>query len=96
MNNCNFGIKKDNLILLNNINIEIKKGELIGICGNIGSGKSNFLNAIINNLDLLEISENETNIKINGKIHYIPQIPFIINDTCLNNLIFYKKYLKER
>jgi ABC-type bacteriocin/lantibiotic exporter with double-glycine peptidase domain len=96
MNNCNFGIKKDNLILLNNINIEIKKGELIGICGNIGSGKSNFLNAIINNLDLLEISENETNIKINGKIHYIPQIPFIINDTCLNNLIFHKKYLKER
>ena len=96
MNNCNFGIKKDNLILLNNINIEIKKGELIGICGNIGSGKSNFLNAIINNLDLLEISENDTNIKINGKIHYIPQIPFIINDTCLNNLIFHKKYLKER
>ena len=87
MNKCNFGIEKDSIILLNNINIEIKKGELIGICGDIGSGKTNFLNAITNNLDLLNPSENNSKIEINGKINYIPQIPFIINDTLRNKKI---------
>ena len=96
INNCNFGIKKDNLILLHNINLEIKKGELIGIIGDIGSGKTNFLNAITNNLDLLNPSDKNKKIQINGKINYVPQIPFIINDTSLNNIIFNKEFINER
>lgn len=40
-------------IVLKNINLEIKKGEFVGIIGEIGSGKSTLINAIMNNLILV-------------------------------------------
>jgi len=36
-------------IILKNINLEIKKGEIIGIIGEVSSGKSTLLQAILNN-----------------------------------------------
>jgi ABC-type multidrug transport system fused ATPase/permease subunit len=39
--------------LLKEINLTVKKGELIGIIGEIGSGKTCLFNAILNNLDIL-------------------------------------------
>ena len=43
-------IKKNVRVHLKNINIEIKKGELIGVIGEVGSCKSTLLNAFLNNL----------------------------------------------
>ena len=36
------------ILLLKDINLQIKKGEHIGIIGEVGSGKTCLLNAIIN------------------------------------------------
>ena len=44
--------KIQKIILLKDINIQIKKGEHIGIIGEVGSGKTCLLNAIINNLEV--------------------------------------------
>ena len=47
----------DFMINLKNINLEIKKGELVGIVGEDGSGKSSLLEAIIDSLILLNQKE---------------------------------------
>ena len=98
--NMNFGIINNSKekLLLSNINIKINKGEFIGIIGNVSSGKSNFIKAIINNLDIISKNENDK-ILINGKFSYVSQIPFLINDTIRNNILFfnemdYEKYEK--
>ena len=65
--------------LLKNINLKIKKGDLIGIIGEFGSGKTCLFNAILNNLDILN-GQNKK-IILNGSIAYIPQKAWVINDT---------------
>ena len=78
-------------INLKNINLEIKKGELIAIVGEVGSGKSSLLEAIINSLILLNPKECD-GIHINGRIGYVPQLPWIQNETIRNNIIFSKSF----
>lgn len=56
-------IRQDNLTALNRINIDIAKGESIGIIGNNGAGKSTLLKVIAG---ILVPTEGE--VKINGKI----------------------------
>ena len=62
--NCNFGVKGEkknetieNKILLKGINLTINKEELVTIIGETGSGKSCLINAILNNLELLNSNE---------------------------------------
>jgi len=46
--------KLNNIIALKNINLKVKKGELVFIIGKVGSGKSTLLSTIIG--DLLPVS----------------------------------------
>ena len=82
-------------INLKEINLEIKKGEIIGIIGEVGSGKSSLLQAILNCLILLNPNECD-GIHINGDIGYVSQIPWIQNDTIKNNILFFNEYNKEK
>lgn len=78
---------------LHNINLSIKKGELIGIIGEVGSGKSSLLQAILNNMIIVEENiEDPTRIILNGSVSYISQIPWIQNATLRNNILFNKTY----
>ena len=111
--NCDFGIKaedeekeeedeqseriKENKILLKGVNLIIKKRELITMIGETGSGKTCLINAILNNLDLL--NSNEENVKYyhySPVISYACQDPWIMNGTIRDNIIFYGEYDKEK
>ena len=81
--------------LLKEINLKIKKGELIGIIGEIGSGKTCLFNAILNNLDIINNKLNKK-IVINGRISYVPQKPWIVNDTVRNNILFHKIFDEQK
>ena len=84
--------KEEEIItLLENIDLKIEKGQLIGIVGKVGSGKTSLLNAILNNLDILNNPTNKK-IKINGSISYVPQKAWILADTVRENILFRKKY----
>ena len=88
---------KENRILLKGVNLVIKKEELTTIIGETGSGKSCLINAILNNLDLL--NSNEENVKYynySPVISYACQDPWIMNGTIRDNIIFYGEYNKEK
>ena len=93
-----YKLRKETVYAAKNINIEIKKGEIVGLVGESGSGKSTVANAIIDLLDEpgkvsngsiylgeSDIHENEKNIlSIRGK-----KIGFIFQDpqTSLNPIL---------
>ncbi len=80
--------------VLNDINMEIEKGQHIGIIGQVGSGKTTLMNVIsgflevpnnnlfINNIDINEYSRNE----IFKNISYSTQKNVILDDSISNNI----------
>ena len=81
--------------LLKNIDLKVEKGDLIGIVGPVGAGKTCLLNAILNNLDVLK-NPTSQKIKINGTVAYVPQKAWILNDTIKNNIIFKHAFNPEK
>jgi ABC-type multidrug transport system fused ATPase/permease subunit len=84
--------------ILDNINIEIKKNQMIAITGKSGSGKSTFLNILLGLIvdyrgkiyvDKNLLSESSQNLlSWKKKIGYIPQSIFISDDTLRRNIAF--------
>ena len=91
-------IKSDEVIvtLLKDINFKIKKGEHIGIIGEVGSGKTCLLNSIINNLAILNKKNSEGNIQLSGKVSFVSQNSWILNDTIEQNILFFKPMDREK
>ena len=88
--------KIQKIILLKGINLQIKKGEHIGIIGEVGSGKTCLLNAIINNLQVFTKNNSKGNIKLSGKISFVSQNPWILNTTIEENILFFSQKDEEK
>ncbi|ELU17727.1 hypothetical protein CAPTEDRAFT_146185, partial [Capitella teleta] len=76
---------------LNDISFEIQKGELVAVTGQVGSGKSSLLMALMSELQLLE-----GNIKIKGKVAYSGQRPWIFTSTIRQNIIFGQEMIANK
>ena len=87
LNESQKGTKDQKTYALKNINFTIKEGEFVCIIGEVGSGKSSLIQALLNNM--IQINKEESNIIINGSISYVPQEAWIQNDTLRNNILFY-------
>ncbi|MCF8473816.1 MAG: ATP-binding cassette domain-containing protein [Emcibacter sp.] len=98
MKNFSFRYEKDGKDILNNINLKINHGDIIGIRGGNGSGKSTLLWAIMGGL-----KPTFGEIKINGqnpdaftteslrtRIAYLPQKPIMFRGTILDNLTMFR------
>ncbi|EPS37133.1 hypothetical protein H072_9271 [Dactylellina haptotyla CBS 200.50] len=90
--------KSDSETVLRNINLNIKAGKKVGICGRSGSGKSSLVATL---LRLLEVKNgaisidgvNITGIPINtlrGRLNVLSQEPFFLPGTVRENLAFAK------
>ena len=82
--------------LLKDINLKIKKGEHIAVIGKVGSGKTCLLNSFVNNLSVLYANDKKKTIKVSGKISYVTQNPWILNDTFMNNILFFNKMDEDK
>lgn len=86
----------NNRAVLNNINLEIRKGDTIGIIGESGAGKTTFIDAVLGLLQPQEgriLLDNEIDIFSIPKrwaeiIGYVPQNVFLLDDTIRNNIVF--------
>ena len=95
ISNLSFNYEGTNTLAINDISIEIKQGESIGLLGPSGSGKSTLVDLILGLL-----SANKGNIKVDGKdvnenlrqwqnqIGYVPQTIYLIDESILKNVAF--------
>ena len=94
--NVNFTYKKTGIKVFESFNLKIKKGEKLGVIGNVGSGKTTLLDLLsrIYDPNKGEITFNDNNIKdykvddIRGKISYVPQNNFLFSDSIKKNIGF--------
>ncbi|UJR13090.1 hypothetical protein I4U23_000114 [Adineta vaga] len=77
---------------LSSLNIEIKPGMLVGIIGQVGSGKSSLLAAILGEMNL---TNGELHLN-NSTFSYAAQSPWIFADTLRENILLGKPYDIER
>ncbi|RNA28163.1 multidrug resistance-associated 4 [Brachionus plicatilis] len=75
---------------LKNISIEVKKGELILLTGANNSGKTTFLECLLN-----EVGKVSGTVEIFGSVYYVTQTPWIYVDTIRNNIMFHNNYTNE-
>lgn len=97
-NNVDFSYENKKEYILENINLEIKKGSKVGIIGRSGEGKSTFLDLLMGLLepkngticvDGIKLSP-ETLISWQSKISHVPQKLFLSDSSFLENIAFGK------
>lgn len=94
LKNIKFQYEANQAHVLNNVNLKLKKGNLVGIYGPSGSGKTTLVDIITNLLDPTDGQVLINNSKIDNKnlfrnsIGYVPQFIYILNDTLKNNIAF--------
>ncbi|OAY84416.1 ABC transporter C family member 8 [Ananas comosus] len=74
-----------NIPTLSNINLSIRSGEKVAICGPVGAGKSSLLYAILG-----EIPRISGSVEIFGSIAYVSQTSWIQSGTIRDNILFGK------
>ena len=78
---------------LSDINLNVKKGEVVAIVGDVGSGKSSFVAAL---LGQIRQTGSGPKLKLYGKSSYVPQEAWLINVNLRENIIFGKDYEEDR
>ncbi len=82
--------------LLNDLSFKITKGDMVGIAGKSGSGKTTYINLLLGFLSPIEgdILINNNPLESSqrksywDKISYVKQEPFFIHDTIVKNITF--------
>ncbi|XP_037372210.1 ATP-binding cassette sub-family C member 12 isoform X4 [Talpa occidentalis] len=76
---------------LHNINFVVRKGKVLGICGNIGSGKSSLIAALLGQMQL-----QQGTVAVNGTLAYVSQQAWIFHGNVRENILFGEKYDHQR
>ena len=106
MNDASFKWSADDQnICLQNITFEIPKQSLVAVVGQVGSGKSSLLSAILGEMEpLLDRKDSKENssacdlssVVVDGSIAYAAQQAWIQNATLKNNILFSKAIDENR
>jgi ABC-type multidrug transport system fused ATPase/permease subunit len=76
---------------LENVDLEVKKGQLVAIIGSVGSGKSSLLSAILG--DMFKV---DGKVFVNGKVAYVSQTAWIVNASAKENIVFGNTLSEEK
>ncbi|XP_010544544.1 PREDICTED: putative ABC transporter C family member 15 [Tarenaya hassleriana] len=68
---------------LSEIELKVKRGMKVAICGAVGTGKSSLLSAILG-----EIQKLSGTVRVSGTQAYVPQSPWILSGTIRENILF--------
>jgi len=93
LSNLSFGY--NNTTLLQDVNLEINKGDSIGIVGESGSGKSTLIDLLLGfqkpskgMITVDDVDLNDIILSFRSKIGYVSQELYLIDDSILNNIAF--------
>uniref|UniRef100_A0A3Q1G7M3 ATP-binding cassette, sub-family C (CFTR/MRP), member 12 n=1 Tax=Acanthochromis polyacanthus TaxID=80966 RepID=A0A3Q1G7M3_9TELE len=75
----------ESLPALRNISFTLPKGHLLGVCGNVGSGKSSLISSILEQMHLLQGS-----VIADGTFAYVSQQAWIFHGTVQENILMGK------
>lgn len=96
----NISFSYDKIKVLENINLEIKKGEIIGIKGKSGEGKSTLIKILLGLLkpntgkilvDNFNLNQKSNRYAWQNMVSYVPQNIYLLNANLINNVIFSRK-----
>ncbi|KAM4742656.1 ATP-binding cassette sub-family C member 5 isoform 2-T3 [Anableps anableps] len=73
------------------ITLNVQKGQLLGVCGCVGSGKTSLISAILGQMTVLEGS-----VAVRGRMAYVAQQAWILNATLRDNILFGQEYQEDR
>uniref|UniRef100_A0A1D1Z236 ABC transporter C family member 9 n=2 Tax=Anthurium amnicola TaxID=1678845 RepID=A0A1D1Z236_9ARAE len=82
---------ESSLPTLGEIQLTIKRGMKVAICGTVGSGKSSLLSCILG-----EIPKLAGTVKVGGSKAYVPQSPWILTGNVRENILFGKPYESDK
>ncbi|XP_045298609.1 ATP-binding cassette sub-family C member 12 isoform X3 [Leopardus geoffroyi] len=77
--------------VLHNISFVVRKGKILGICGNVGSGKSSLIAALLGQMQL-----QQGIVALNGTVAYVSQQAWIFHGNVRENILFGEKYDHQR
>ncbi|XP_047385033.1 ATP-binding cassette sub-family C member 12 isoform X2 [Sciurus carolinensis] len=77
--------------VLHNISFVVRKGKVLGICGNVGSGKSSLIAAVLGQMQL-----QKGIVAVNGTLAYVSQQAWIFHGNVRENILFGEKYDHQR
>ncbi|KAJ1077378.1 hypothetical protein K5549_015787 [Capra hircus] len=83
--------KKSGTPTLQDLFLIAKPGELLAVVGPVGAGKSSLLRAVLG-----ELPPSQGQVSVHGRIAYVPQQPWVFSGTVRSNILFGKKYEKDR
>ncbi|CAN0830258.1 ABC transporter C family member 9 [Linum grandiflorum] len=81
----------NNGITLIGIDLDVKRGMRVAVCGTVGSGKSSLLSCILG-----EIHKLSGTVRIRGSKAYVAQSPWILTGSIRDNILFGKAYDGDR
>lgn len=96
LTNISYNYPNKNLEILKNFNLEISKGDIIGIKGTTGSGKSTLLKIILGLLkpkkgkiliDDIDLYQNNNLNLWYDKLSYVPQSIYLLNESIKKNIL---------
>ncbi|KAI5269184.1 Multidrug Resistance-Associated Protein 4 [Manis pentadactyla] len=76
---------------LQSLSFTVRPGELLAVIGPVGAGKSSLLSALLG-----ELPPSQGLVSVQGRIAYVSQQPWVFSGTVRSNILFGKKYEKER
>ncbi|KAL6606766.1 hypothetical protein ACP70R_042419 [Stipagrostis hirtigluma subsp. patula] len=78
-------------IVLRDISLQLQKGLLVAIIGEVGSGKSSLLNSIMGEMRVINGS-----ISSCGSVAYVAQVPWILSGSLRDNILVGKEFDPRR
>ncbi|MQM17651.1 hypothetical protein Taro_050625 [Colocasia esculenta] len=76
---------------LEGIQLTVKRGMKVAVCGTVGSGKSSLLSCVLG-----EIPKLAGRVRVAGSKAYVPQNPWILSGNIRVNILFGKPYDSEK
>uniref|UniRef100_A0A8W4FHJ8 Uncharacterized protein n=1 Tax=Sus scrofa TaxID=9823 RepID=A0A8W4FHJ8_PIG len=86
-----FWDKASGIPTLQGLSFTVRPGELLAVVGPVGAGKSSLLSAVLG-----ELPQSQGEVTVRGRIAYVPQQPWLFPGTVRSNILFGKKYEKDR